>query len=860
LAVFGFLVSGFPNSTRDDDERLSLFTWFDSLGFDAVKGGEFVRVDTTETYDGKVQHLDPQYGFLVNGNAERFQVLTLWFETIRNPSGDSWEGMKRHFTYAPYDFAKWLKQAEKPSADSGAWASYSLNIPRLILISRACAARGLDNESVAWFKKAKVINDGYNHEGKSLKQMMSDELGDTLFGTFVAEFQDSLIPRTELADRFEWLARTLPDAPHAAAAKTVAADLRDQIRLRLSHKPPLLPLERLPVDTRIDELIYRLQDQQGWQMFTHGYPTIFGFDGPSGGNSTADQLFKLGLEAVPKLLDALHDKRFIRAYPVMMVYESALPIRVRDAAREILEQIAHRSFAGGSPYDVSALALQNQETRARKWWAEVQKVGERETLVRGVQLGDQASATEAEPLAKKYPTVALAAIKIGVRAAHEPYVREQLINALEHVDSRETHRFAFDQMRNGADLETRVSAARIVLSRSPKAAITSMIGEWRKLPPTTHFGEYGEDELRTFLLKLSGAEGVHGVSVGLSKQLVSRRADIVGDLSMVDFRSSYKTEINRKPYLTTRELDQYCRAAEDLLASLLLDKEARFGMSGGFNGTTFEDPRICDLAVSGLAQAWPKKYKFANSPSQSARDRQCFLALNTWRRSRGLATLQPAPNSAPAAVSAKVLASLLKEADRELPAERNATLDRIGRLGLGALPGVIKASEKAQRGTGMKAMLELLATRLSTTVTEVKVLNQSRGSGQLSRFVERWKNKPLSGQLVKELLRQVKAKWPKGAKGFTLIGGRDSDGHGIHISLDFGAPKPMGASGGDYVYDDRVTLNGETLQGEMGTSAADATEWSAFSEAVGKVVASKPLTPFDFHILIDYTPGGRRRQ
>lgn len=76
------------------------------------------------------------------------------------------------------------------------------------------------------------------------------------------------------------------------------------------------------------------------------------------------------------------------------------------------------------------------------------------------------------------------------------------------------------------------------------------------------------------------------------------------------------------------------RPVERLLIAALDDAEQSEGMAGSWDGKSFHDPRLCDLAAHALAQRLPKNYQFDLSATLMDRDRQRRLMLNVWRKDR----------------------------------------------------------------------------------------------------------------------------------------------------------------------------------------------------------------------------------
>ena len=127
-------------------------------------------------------------------------------------------------------------------------------------------------------------------------------------------------------------------------------------------------------------------------------------------------------------------------------------------------------------------------------------------------------------------------------------------------------------------------------------------------------------------------------------------------------------------------------AAEALLVGALDDTEERSGMSGSWNGKSFADPRVCDIAGHVLHQRWPKRYRFDMAASLTERDQQRVVAGNGWRQRRGMPTrpLPRRPVIAPVG-AANIDPRVARLRQATTAAERQAAREQLVALGLGAL-------------------------------------------------------------------------------------------------------------------------------------------------------------------------------
>jgi hypothetical protein len=176
-----------------------------------------------------------------------------------------------------------------------------------------------------------------------------------------------VFPTTELADLAEQL--------EAMAAEDLAHPPRHEI-----------DLGELPLQERIEELVYRLRDLavEQWDQPGHcdllsgGWDEVDGSEDP-GDPHPAWALIRHGKAAVPRLLDLLTDWRPTRSYGYDRFDDPAsyVLLRLCDAAEAILEQITNRTFPTYERRDDTYLSRTGdpEETarRYRAWWREARQ-------------------------------------------------------------------------------------------------------------------------------------------------------------------------------------------------------------------------------------------------------------------------------------------------------------------------------------------------------------------------------------------------------------------------------------------------------------------------------------------------------
>jgi hypothetical protein len=411
--------------------------------------------------------------------------------------------------------------------------------------------------------------------------------------------------------------------------------------------------KKMTVQERVAELIFQLRDQNGEQRSQPGRCDVF-LD-PRKEKSPAHQLVKLGFDAVPALIDALGDRRLTRSVGFHRdFYFSHYALTVADCARAVLAQIAARDFYrwGTISTEESSEAARRE---ARAWWEQVQKKGEKQVLVDGVESDDVNCLAQAERLLAKFPDAALPAIAHCAPKA-TLWERQQLIDLAAEVKGESPVPFLLQEMNQDPDLDCRVAAARGLASHDHRESLEAMIAEWKKLSAMrTNKGDDAIDgsavqNLIGFLAGSGSPDAVRALSEGLQKHSVNDRLAVVsafgpsGNVRVFSIGAGGSI----KPVEAKDGGKALADVIEDLLVRALDDSEQRMGVSATWGDKSFSDPRIGDVAGHVLWTRWPKKYTFDISASTAVRDRQRLELKNVWRKEHGLPPLeQPKPPQDP---------------------------------------------------------------------------------------------------------------------------------------------------------------------------------------------------------------------
>jgi hypothetical protein len=803
-----------------DEERFKAFAWFGSLWFPDPKDRWFIRVTDDWWPDGNNAPINPThyFGFLLEENKSSLKVLTADLElktfqkVTRYPAGqarvsykqlDLGQGTRAYLDAQPnsqrsefeYSISRFREDLPKRSA--------------VFFLAWACWRNGLDGRAAELYAHAASIpwygGSPIQQDGAMLQQRVSVDIVRAEISRGGKDFGEPSISRSQLLDRFERVIRYFPASEQISWAKKTAAILKQMLKEDEEHarKRRAGPaFERLNKQERIAELIFQLRDQNGHQTFQPGSCDVFDIDRIGlREDSPAHLLVKVGYEAIPQLIEALDDQRFSRS-----VDFSNSVLRISDCAEQIIKRIAGRSFE--APRTPSGATLKDVEARTVKkqiqdWYRELQKKGARQLLVEATSRGDEDSLKQAELLVEQFPDQALDAIVRGVRAANRSWIRAKLVTAAGKIKGDAATAFLLSESKDSPSRYTRLAAAQALHSRGQPEGVAAMIAEWKSGRPTAPlragtapddddpFGDGTLAAVARFLVDSGKIEAIRALGSGLDKRPSELRMAVLsafgrfGDMAFVFNGGNlwFSPEFSQY-YKPTVESEKLRSAIEELLIAELDDTEQQIGLFGGFYGKSYHVPRLCDFAGVVLAGGAPDKYKFDVSPSQAQRDKGRIEIINKWRKAHGQTPLTLPTRPAGPAVDVKQLRPLIDEWLRLPEDKRAGTEIRIQRLGLGALPEILKrmgtTESKADR-----AALERLSQRVACIVVRIETADVSvKPDAALAKRLAAMKGEPLDPAELVDIIKSLMKNLPSGVHGLCFTLTRCDDGTGIAVSVD----------------------------------------------------------------------------
>ena len=582
-----------------DADALKLFAWFDSVGYTQYLTKPFVKVEPR----GMVNF--PEQGFLMSDTAESFEILTLNQGVLKyyNKGGNQGGETPHH---VPVNLAAYMRETIRvrklPQDDQ--WDFYSkIWQGPLASIGWICHHIGLEKEAGdvmamdeanprEWYGDGSKV---HRHKRSEYISLATDDVMNELMNEEYQRFEDQNMNRSALRDYF---------ADHAKRfAGTIAAEdfaktdsmLRTMVEEEKSYKP-----DPSTEKGRIADSIWRLRDD------SHGY-----FRWGGDGNDPRSILEKFGAKSVPQLIDAIKDRRFSRSlvHPMSgppMRQSSETVVRVGDIALEVLEEISHQSFWGGT--------IAERQTLVRRWFEQFNSKGEKQLLVDKARLGGYEGYSSVRPLAEKYPDVALGPIADGYAKSKEESYRREYIRSLETLSPAKVETFLRSVIVNDKSAEPRIEAIKLLARNRPDDAVNFAKIEWTKVGPHEGFNS-GFSGLVEFTYESQRADLVEIMAKHLRTSSASTRLDIIHGHSDLDFYPERLLKAN------AIELAKYKNAVEDMMASELYDEErCNAGMSGG--NYDLNGPKMSRVAVLTLSEFLPGVYSFQDTKSLSGQAKQ----------------------------------------------------------------------------------------------------------------------------------------------------------------------------------------------------------------------------------------------
>jgi hypothetical protein len=638
------------------EERAATFAWFGKLGYPDVQGCKLVLVATGRSYQHGNDPPRNSYllGFVLEEKGRSFTVLSLDLEThsfqgkpeVLDHTHVGYEKLPLQKTVVDYLTA--LQHGEP--GKQGLWKLFSPNLSsrgEAFVLAWACWRHGLDREAAALYKQAAAMPDRGGGEGAPppLRQALARDLAYMEMWRSVLAFGEPKVSRAQLLQRFRRFLRNYPDSEYAPRAREMSALLAQMVQEDAEHARATARklFAARSKDERIADLIFRLRDQNGYQFSQPGACDVFW----TRKDSPAHQLLRHGYDAVPRLIEALEDRRFTRSVGFHRAfYFSHHVLRVSDAAEQILTRIAGRSFYVPSHTNEATPGGGKAPTfkeQIRAWYAELRQKGEKRLLIEATEKADTNSPSQGRRLLEKYPNEALPALIAGAKAAKGDWLRSALVRLAGELKDESPVPFLQAELQDGPLLAERLAAAQALHRRGRPEAVAAMIAEWQGKPPASRDVDRGVglDEVAQFLAGCGKVEAIDELARGLRRRPLDLRLAVVSAFAEEGITKVFAKGGGGKtqPEAGGDHPEKIRAAVERFLLAALDDTEKKTNYYMSWNGKSISDPRICDITGHVLHQLDPTRHPFDLGAPQAARDRSILALKIILRKARGLPPL-----------------------------------------------------------------------------------------------------------------------------------------------------------------------------------------------------------------------------
>lgn len=814
-----------PSNPGASDERLAAWQWFSTLGYPDVKDLKFIRatVDIVIEPNGqKTETVAP--GFLIDASSGKFKAFYL-ATGVQTLDGGANTTDGPQVGYVADELSKYaagaLKSLETTGKEDSLAPRWGIENPlseptQVFILSWCCWRKGLDKLAAGLFDQAAKMpphgkDDPFRAFGPArpegtFRERLAADLSNAEMHRALSADQN--VPPSQLLMQVDKFLKAFPNSAEAPQMRRIAATYERMVQEDKDHaarRAKRQPFDQLSKTDQIAELIFQLRD----------------------GHAADEPLAKRGYEAVPQLIDALSNSDFTPS--VEFSDHGPHILTVGDSAEQILSQIAGRQFAGNFPQatdeasDAARLVQVRQEAQA--WYAELQRDGEKQMLIRATEKGDQACTTLAARLAQKYPDAAVAALETGIANAQDNSVRLNLINFMALVRGDGPVPFLLRELKTGRSLDDRVAAAAVLFARKREEGVWAMIEVWKNAE-----GDEQPDTLVKFLAASGNADAIRALAAGLKDRPYNFRHAVVSAFSdgpavlnnisarfdpsaLGDFAAAGNPSgslaadagaaaggspangaaATASPAGPTKA---WTNAVYELLFVALDDTEDNFD-SMYVNGQSCNDVRIADLAACALNQFDAKRFPFDLGGTLAQRERNRVLLVNVRRKELGLAPLAvPEPRKITAAPAAK-LQSQLDRLERSPPpisqktpagappSASAAAAAEIEKLGLGALEPTLERMKSLKPAAPQRPVFDSLSRRLASIVVEIQYGEHSLPPDEALRSqFDALKGKPFDESAVVKILASLAAKMQPPAYGLKFFVFRAANEAGTTLRLD----------------------------------------------------------------------------
>ncbi|HWB30158.1 MAG TPA: hypothetical protein VG736_06620 [Vicinamibacterales bacterium] len=270
---------------------------------------------------------------------------------------------------------------------------------------------------------------------------------------------------------------------------------------------------------------------------------------------------------------------------------------------------------------------------------------ERRALVERAAAGDAEGLRAARRLVAAFPDAAIPAFVHAIETTSDAGIRAAYVSLAGTIPGDLPIAFLTSQLAPNVNLLSQVTAADALLAHGRLDWVPPLIDVWHRVrrvePQASSFHDLDATAQLIAVFVRSDDVAALDALADDADAPVDVRLAVVYTLLPPDTRSGVHGQANGASlalgarHVASLPTGETGRAIDRLLVRALDDTASRVGLSITYDGTSYADPRVCDMAALVMATRWPDRYHFTWPANVTERDAQIAAIRNAWHARPG---------------------------------------------------------------------------------------------------------------------------------------------------------------------------------------------------------------------------------
>jgi hypothetical protein len=283
---------------------------------------------------------------------------------------------------------------------------------------------------------------------KPLSQLVEETIPREVYHGIIQGFEDPKLSRDMILAELERFVMVFPTFRQTKQAAVLRDDVKSLIQ-EDSNRSNRSELLRLSKRDRIAELIHQLCDQSTNSLFSMHKPGIANRAKLAKGEPCW-QLYELGYDTVPQLIEAMSDSRPSRVVERTKIFSNNIRVlSIGECAETILQMFVDRHFES----QIGSTA--ERQNAYRQWYSDVESRGVLSFLIQSVEKGGPGIEPLAYSLSIMNLEAAMQSIPIGIEQTTQPRDRHLLYVVMNSL-GKEGVNYLREQLTRETDSELRL--------------------------------------------------------------------------------------------------------------------------------------------------------------------------------------------------------------------------------------------------------------------------------------------------------------------------------------------------------------------------------------------------------------------